>query len=346
MKAGDEIDFEMVERLAALFLVRCALETQAMHDLMEFRHLKYIAVVAEEANITRAAERLYVAQPSLSKQIKDIEEEIGFPIFIRQRDGVRMTPSGQMIVAYAQEALARRAEIVALARAVHTGNVPPLRLGYSSFINPALLQHLRDSYYACFPDCSVHLTGGNSSHMLQRLEQGALDGALLPLPIEGRNWIMQKVASNPLVACMRMDDPLAREQEVSIADLSERLDIFGDPELHPSAHRRLMEMLKEAGVHPKVRCVAATSADVQWMVRAEHGIALVDQTVALASDLTTRPVAGVQWMIDTAFVHHSEAEHVALPFVVQFAQQMSNRTVRKRGPAKQRNGPVQLQLLA
>ena len=81
-------------------------------------------------------------------------------------------------------------------------------------------------------------------------------------------------------------------------------------------------------------------------VRAEHGIALVDQTVALASDLTTRPVAGVQWMIDTAFVHHSDAEHVALPFVVQFAQQMSDRTKRKRGPSKQRNGPVQLQLLA
>ena len=148
------------------------------------------------------------------------------------------------------------------------------------------------------------------------------------------------------MAIRRIDDPLAREQEVSIADMSERLDIFGDPELHPSAHRRLMEMLKEAGVHPKVRCVAATSADVQWMVRAEHGIALVDQTIAIASDLTIRPIAGVQLMIDTAFVHHSEAEHVALPFVVQFAKQMSDISIRKRSPAKQRNRPVQLQLLA
>ena len=73
------------------------------------------------------------------------------------------------------------------------------------------------------------------SHMLQRLEQGALDGALLPLPIEGRSWIVQQVASNPLVACMRIDDPLAREQEVSIADLSERLACGRDPALSPTA---------------------------------------------------------------------------------------------------------------
>ncbi len=69
-----------------------------MSDLVEFRHLKYIVAVAETANFTRAAERLFLAQPSLSKQIKDLEDEIGFPIFVRNRDGVRITPAGQMII--------------------------------------------------------------------------------------------------------------------------------------------------------------------------------------------------------------------------------------------------------
>ena len=111
-----------------------------MSDLVEFRHLKYIVAVADAANITRAAERLFLAQPSLSKQIKDLEDEVGFPIFIRNRDGVRITPPGQMIVAYAQEALLKRTKIIAMARAVHRGEVPPFRLGFSSFINPDLLQ--------------------------------------------------------------------------------------------------------------------------------------------------------------------------------------------------------------
>jgi len=319
---------------------------KAMYDLIEFRHLKYIAAVAEEGNITRAADRLHVAQPSLSKQIKDIEDEIGLPIFTRTRDGVSVTPSGQMIVTYAQEAIERRTEVMALAQAVHRGEIPPLRLGISSFINPALLQSLRDSYHRYFPTCIVHLSGGNPVHMLQRLEQGALDGALLTLPIEGRNWVVQHITRNPLVACMRMDDPLARSHEVSTEELTARLNIFCDQELHPYAHRRLIEMLAEVGIHPEIKCVAATSADIQWMVRAERGVALVDQGISLDSDLTTRPIADIHWTIDSAFVHHAEADHLALPFVVQFARQMQKRPYAKKSPSKHPSKPVQLQLLA
>jgi DNA-binding transcriptional LysR family regulator len=102
--------------------------------------------VAEAANITRAAERLFLAQPSLSKQIKDLEDEIGFPIFIRNREGVQITPAGQMIIAYAQEALLARTKIISMAHAVHLGEVPPFRLGFSSFINPNLLQLFRGAY--------------------------------------------------------------------------------------------------------------------------------------------------------------------------------------------------------
>ena len=105
VEAGIEIDFRMVDSLLALERNLQAEEFNAMSDLVEFRHLKYIVAVAEAATITRAAERLFLAQPSLSKQVKDFEDELGFPIFIRTRQGVRITPPGQMIVAYAQEAL-------------------------------------------------------------------------------------------------------------------------------------------------------------------------------------------------------------------------------------------------
>ena len=69
-----------------------------MSDSLEFRLLKYIVAVAETSNFTRAAERLFLAQPSLSKQIRDLEEEIKFPIFDRSRDGVRITPAGEMVL--------------------------------------------------------------------------------------------------------------------------------------------------------------------------------------------------------------------------------------------------------
>ena len=127
VEAGTEIDFRMVDSLLALERNLQLEEFNAMSDLVEFRHLKYIVTVAEAATITRVAERLFLAQPSLSKQVKDFEDELGFPIFIRTRLGVRITPPGQMIVAYAQEALHKRTKIIAMARAVHRGEVPPYR---------------------------------------------------------------------------------------------------------------------------------------------------------------------------------------------------------------------------
>ena len=79
-----------------------------MSDSLEFRLLKYIVAVAETSNFTRAAERLFLAQPSLSKQIRDLEEELKFPLFDRSRDGVKITAAGEMVLAYARETLSAR----------------------------------------------------------------------------------------------------------------------------------------------------------------------------------------------------------------------------------------------
>ena len=105
-----------------------------MSDLVEFRHLKYIVAIAETANFTRAAERLFLAQPSLSRQIKDLEEEIGFPIFERTREGVLITPVGRMVVDYARAALSGRLQILKIAKEVYLGKIPPLRVGFSRLL--------------------------------------------------------------------------------------------------------------------------------------------------------------------------------------------------------------------
>jgi DNA-binding transcriptional LysR family regulator len=317
-----------------------------MSDLVEFRHLKYIAAIAETNNFTRAAERLFLAQPSLSKQIKELEDAIGFPIFTRTREGVRITPAGEMVIAYAQEALMARLEIITMARAVHQGEVPPLRLGFSSFINPNLLQLFRDCYANAFPNCRIQLSGGDPIHILQRLEQETLDGALLPMPIEGEAWVVQQVAQVPLVVCMRSDDPLTREPAVELCALPSRLKIFQDPELHPAGHAKLIEMFAEMGFKLDMVCTASTSSDIQWMVRAGYGVALIDQGTALDPVLTTRQIAGVHWTADTAFVHHREGGHIALRFVTRFLQRIWKRTLRKRPVARKDDAAVQLDLLA
>jgi DNA-binding transcriptional LysR family regulator len=219
-----------------------------MSDSLEFRLLRYILAVAETLNFTRAAERLYLAQPSLSRQIRDLEEEIRFPIFDRTRDGVRITPAGEMVVAYARETLGTRDELVSMARAVHLGEVPPLRLGFSSFVSVNLLQSFREKYEAMFPGCQIQLAGGDPTHVLQRINQRSLDCAILPMPIDNDLYHVQQISQSPLVVCLRSDDPLASQTSLDIQDVAHRIKIFRDPELQPAAHTRLSEMFEEVGI--------------------------------------------------------------------------------------------------
>src|ERR1039458_9910466 len=152
---------------------------QGMSDLVEFRHLKYIAAVAETANFTRAAERLFIAQPSLSKQIRDLEDGIGVRIFRRDRGGVSITPAGQMIASYADEAIRNRNQIIRAARAIDRGEIPALRIGFSCFVNPGLMECLGTAYGRLFPGCAMQLAGGDPRQILGRMERRELDGALL-----------------------------------------------------------------------------------------------------------------------------------------------------------------------
>ncbi|MFP5209737.1 MAG: LysR family transcriptional regulator [Acidobacteriota bacterium] len=317
-----------------------------MFDLVEFRHLKYVAAIAETGNFTRAAERLFLAQPSLSKQIKELEDGIGIQIFVRHHEGVRITPAGQMIVSYAIEAVKARNEIIQAARAVHGGTIPALRIGFSCFVPQDILRTFSDAYGRLFPGCPMQFSGGDPAQILRRMEEKILDAAVLPLPVSGGNWTVEQVASAPLVVCMRADDPLAQQTEIQPSELARGLKIFRNPDAHPEAHARLMEMLTEIKITPDVACLATTPADIQWMVQSGSGLALIDQKTPLDSNLTTRPIAGVNWTADTAFVHSVCAEHSALPMLVRHFRKANGSKPAKHTPRRKDANDLQMKLLA
>ncbi len=317
-----------------------------MSDLVEFRHLKYIAAIAETANFTRAAERLFLAQPSLSKQIRDLEDGIGIQIFVRHHDGVRMTAAGQMVVSYAQEAVKARNEIILAARAVHCGEIPALRIGFSCFVQREILQSLSDAYASLFPDCRIQFAGGDPAQILRRMEEKKLDAAVLPLPVSGSDWAIERIASAPLSVCMRADDPLTQHTEIQPSELGKKLKIFRSPNAHPEAHARLMEMLAEIGIEPEVSCLATTPSDIQWMVQSGSGLALIDQKTPLDPSLTTRPIANVNWTVDTAFVHPVDAEHPALPVLIRHFRKASGAQPARHAPRRKQANELQMKLLA
>lgn len=102
-----------------------------MSDSVEFRHLEYLVAIEEKKNFTKAAEKMYRSQPAVSQQIRGLEADLGFTVFDRHgRGGVTPTPAGELVLGWARTILSERREIFAIARAIHKGEVPPLRMGF------------------------------------------------------------------------------------------------------------------------------------------------------------------------------------------------------------------------
>jgi len=316
-----------------------------MSDSVEFRHLEYLLAIYEGKNFTKAAERVYRSQPAISQQVRALEEDVGFPIFIRGgRNGVSPTPPGELILSWASRVVAERREVFAMARAIYNNQVPPLRLGFSPFVNPLLLQAFRLAYEQLFPSCEIQLSSGDTSHTLQRLDHGGLDCAVLPLPIDRDLWKVVQVAQSPLVLCMRADDPLVSMAQIDIHEAAPRIKIFRDPELHPAAHSRLFEMFAEVGISLNLANSAATPSDMQWMVKENYGLALIDQLSALDTGLVTRPIAGVNWTTDTAFVAGKASDHIALPLLEKYLRE-NGLTPKRKQPRSEKIRPQQLKLI-
>ena len=123
-------------------------ERDSLSDLLEFRHFRYLIAVAEEGNISRAAKRLFLAQPSLSIQLKSIEDALSIELLVRVPKGVKLTPAAEVLIAGARQILTLRDEVIAAARASHHGSIAQLRIGVSPFIDRALLQMVFGAHVA------------------------------------------------------------------------------------------------------------------------------------------------------------------------------------------------------
>jgi LysR family hydrogen peroxide-inducible transcriptional activator len=316
-----------------------------MSDSVEFRHLEYLVAIDERKNFTKAAEQVYRSQPAVSQQIRGLEADIGFPVFERHgRDGVTATPAGELVLGWARTILAERSEVFAIARAINRGEVPPLRMGFSSFVNQNLLTQFRQSYSELFPKCEVVVSGSDSAAILQRLSTGTLDCAILPCPIDSKDLDVITIAQSQLVVCMRSDDALASHTHLDLHEVAPRIRVFRDPDVHPSAHAQLVHLFAEAGIPLSLGNSVSNKADIQWMVRENYGLALIDETLPLEAGLTTRPIAGVNWSVQTAFVAKKSGEHIALSFILKFLRN-EGLSVRRKGPRGVRPQATKLKLI-
>jgi DNA-binding transcriptional LysR family regulator len=288
-----------------------------MSDLVELKKLKNLIAVAEAGNISVAAKRLYLSQPSLSIQIKDLEDVMQVPLLVRDHKGVRATPAAEILITGGRELLRMRDEMIGMARALHRVTFVPMRLGFSSFVDHALYEMVCSIHTSLFPSCEIKPKSGDPVDLLPMLERGEIDAALVTLPASGAGLKAYPFTQSRLVVCMKSDDPLAKLKEITPADLGSKLTIFRDPRQHPEAHDRLIEMLDVVGITGDVANTNKTPHDLQWMVESGTGYALIREGSELQPGLVTRPVAGVTWTVDSALIVAKSTSQRTMPHLVR-----------------------------
>jgi LysR family hca operon transcriptional activator len=187
---------------------------------MELRHLRYFVAVAEELNFTRAAQRLNTAQPSLSQQIQDLEQEVGGSLFIRTKRSVKLTAAGTAFLDEARLTLAQARRAMASARQVAQPGQSTLVLGFGPAAEIKLFPSTLTSLRASFPKLRLEFRSMTTLKQREALLHNEIDLAFLRPPIHEPSLEAIPVLREQLVAVLPADHPLAGEGPLDFAELS------------------------------------------------------------------------------------------------------------------------------
>lgn len=244
---------------------------------MELRHLRYFCAVAEAGHMTRAAERIGIAQPALSQQIRNLEEELGVPLFDRVGRGLVLNEAGRLFLEEARGVLLRVEGATSLARQAGLGEAGRLRIGFtaSTCFNPAVTEALR-AYRQAWPGVELILEEGRSSVLEAALEHGSLDAAFLRPPLgssERLDFVL--VATEPMVVALPVGHRLERRASLALAELRDEAFILYPRANGPGLSENVVTACQQVGFTPRVAQHTPQLASTVNLVAASMGIAIV-----------------------------------------------------------------------
>jgi LysR family transcriptional regulator, benzoate and cis,cis-muconate-responsive activator of ben and cat genes len=246
---------------------------------MELRQLRYFVAVAEEGNISRAAKKIFLTQPALSRQIKALEEEIGQCLLERQAHSIRLTPAGEALLGEARELLQHAEQVVEQVRAAGQGL--RLRVGYAPSLAAGILSLAVENFTQTHPKARVEMFDLSTAEMLAGLEAGKLDVALTvvqPDATRGLKWT--PILRSVWQLAVNRNHPLAGRRRVTAAEVAqEPLLIFCQRD-YPEYWDAVSGWLREHQLRPKIAGEYDGVNSLMAGVESGLGVALVVSRMA------------------------------------------------------------------
>lgn len=274
---------------------------------MELRHLRYFVAVGEEQHYGRAAQRLRVAQPALSRQIQDLEEEIGFKLFDRLSRGVRISAAGRMFLEDTRHILRQVAEAAARAKRVASGQLGTLRVGFVESMSwhgvvPESFRRFREEH----PAVELQLAPSSSQMLIESVRSGQLEaGFALIFADTGRELTRLQVAELDLKLAVPEGHPLTKSKRIRLRDLNDSAFIWFPRRESPAFYDRLMRECFRGGLTtPHVVQEALNEATILSLVLCRLGIAFVSEAAKwrCPKGVVLMPVADLSLSLPFALV--------------------------------------------
>ena len=254
---------------------------------MELRHLRYFAAVAETCHFGRAAERLHIAQPALSQAIRQLEHELGAPLFTRTTRQVSLTPAGEFLHEEARRVLGAVEDSVRGVRRIADGRLGLVRIGFTGTAAFTHLPRIARTLKRELPGIALEIHADLLTPAQRAgLREGSLDLGVLRPPASGDDLTVRTIELEPLVLAVPADHRLATEPVVAMTDLrTEDFILYADA--HSAVNEAVLRSCKEAGFAPHKEHEAPGTAVLLALVAAGLGVALVPASVRAV------PLAGV-----------------------------------------------------
>lgn len=301
-------------------------------DKMELRHFRYFVVLAEELHFRRAAERLNIAQPPLSQQIKDLEEEIGAPLFFRTKKKVTLTDSGKAFLPRAKQILRQVDKACEEVREIYLGQKGQIVIGFAGGTTYDLLR-FQKTFQEAYPDVEVMLRRLGTADQVEALHQEKIDIGFLYPPIESDQLTLFSLPQQGVIAAVPENHPLATiTGPVDTKELKKESFIITPQKAGTSYRNVLFNLFYRAGFVPKVTMEAYEIETALSFVASEMGITLVP------SSYQRRKMQGVVYKelleqtstFETAMVWRSNEDSSAALAFIETVRQSLNQSENER----------------
>lgn len=262
---------------------------------MNLRDLKYLVALAEHRHFGRAAQASFVSQPTLSTQIRKLEDELGVPLVERAPRRVMLTPIGREIAERARGIIADVDQMTELARRSRDPEAGSVRLGLFPTLGPYLLPHVLPRVRERFPRLELLLVEEKTDAILQRLRDGRLDAGLLALPIHDDQLRVEPLFDEPFVLAAPRTSPIATHESLHVDDLRET-DLLLLEEGH-CLRDQALDVCRLAGTGEREGFRATSLETLRQMVAAGVGLTLlpvlaVQPPVPPSPEIALIPFAG------------------------------------------------------